>query len=158
VFHSRESALRLAFPDADRIEARDLFLSEAEAAEVERTARVPVESRLVTVYVGHRRDEVAGYAFLDTHPVRTLPETVLLVLDADGSVSGTHLLAFHEPPEYAPPERWLARFLGRDLDADLWTRRDVDALSGATLTAGAVTAAIRRLLAVWQVKVGAARS
>ena len=158
VFHSRESALRLAFPDADRIEAVDLFLSEAEAAAVERTGRVPVESRLVTLYVGHRGEEVCGYAFLDTHPVRTLPETLLLVLDPQGRVSGTHLLAFHEPPEYAPPERWLARFLGRDLDADLWTRRDVDALSGATLTAGAVTATVRRLLAVWRVELAAARS
>jgi hypothetical protein len=158
VYHSRESALRLAFPDADRIEARDLFLSGADAAEIERAARVPVESRLVTVYVGHRRGEIAGYAFLDTHAVRTLPETLLVVLDAHGRVAGTHLLAFHEPPEYAPPERWLARFAGRDLDEERWTRRDVDALSGATLTAVAIGAATRRLLAVWQVKIGAARS
>jgi hypothetical protein len=158
VFHSRESALRLAFPGADEVEARDLFLSDAEAEKIERAARAPLTSRLVTVYVGRRGGEIAGYAFLDTHPVRTLPETLLVVLDAQGRLAGTHLLAFHEPPEYAPPERWLARFTGRDLGADLWSRRDIDALSGATLTAGAITAAIRRLLAVWQVELAPAAS
>jgi transcriptional regulator of nitric oxide reductase len=152
VFHSRESALRLAFPDAEEIEAQDLFLTEDEVAAVERTARVEAGSRLVTVYVARRGGEICGYAFLDTHPVRTLPETLLVVLDAAGRVEGTHLLAFHEPPEFLPPERWLARFTGRDLDEDRWTRDDLDSLSGATLSAGAVTAAVRRLLAVYRVK------
>lgn len=152
VFHSRESALRLAFPGAERVEARDLFLSEEEAARAERTARTEIGSRLVTAYVGWRGGEVSGYAFLDTHPVRTLPETLLVVLDAEGRVTGTHLLAFHEPPEYLPPPRWLARFTDRSLEDERWTRDDVDSLSGATLTAGAVAASVRRLLAVWDVK------
>lgn len=152
VFHSRESALELAFPGAERIEARDLFLSEDEAAAVERAAGVAVDSRLVTVYVARNGGTIAGYAFLDTHPVRTLPETLLVVLDAGGRVAGTHLLAFHEPPEYLPPARWLSRYEGRDLDGSRWGRADLDALSGATLSARAVTAAVRRLLAVYRVK------
>ena len=152
VFHSKESALRLAFPDADSVTVRDLFLSDEEAGQVERAARSPVESRLVSVYVGHRDSRVTGYAFFDTHRVRTLPETFLLVLGPAGRVRGTHLLAFHEPPEYQPPARWLERFAGRVLDDDLALGRDVDGITGSTLTAHALTAAVRRLLAVHRVK------
>jgi transcriptional regulator of nitric oxide reductase len=152
VFHSKESALRLAFPGADRVTAQDLFLSPEETAQVEREARAEVDSRLVTVYVGHEGPELLGYAFLDTHQVRTLPQTILVVLDPGGAVRAIHLLAFHEPPEYQAPVRWLERLAGRTLDAELWPGRDVDSLSGATLTATAVTAAVRRLLAVHRVK------
>ena len=152
VFHSKESALRLAFPGADRVTAQDLFLSPEEAAKVEQRARAGVESRLVTVYTGYEGSELLGYAFLDTHRVRTLPQTILLVLEPGGAVRSIHLLAFHEPPEYQPPAGWLERLAGRTLGAELWPGRDVDALSGATLTATAVTAAVRRLLAVHRVK------
>lgn len=152
VFHSRESALRLAFPDADRVEPHDMVLTAGEATDVAHRAGVEAGSRLVTVYEGLRGRESLGWAFLDTHTVRTLPETILLVLQPDGQVQATHLLAFHEPPEYRPVERWLARFTGRSLDPDLAVGRDVDGISGATITARAVTSAVRRLLAVWEVR------
>ena len=152
VFHSKESALRLAFPEADRVTVEDLVLSREEAAKVEREAGAGVESRLVTVYEGREGPHLLGYAFLDTHRVRTLPQTILVVLDPEGAVRAVHLLAFHEPPEYQAPFGWLERLAGRTLDAELWPGRDVDSLSGATLTATAVTASVRRLLAVYRVK------
>jgi hypothetical protein len=156
VYHSRESALRLAFPEADNIEKRELFLSSAEAADVERLAGVKLPSRLVTVYVGTRDARVVGYAFIETHQVRSLPETVLLVVYPDGRAKAVHMLAFHEPPEYAPTERWLGQFAGRPLDRSLSLRGGVDGITGATLTANAITASVRRILAVFQVAVGAA--
>jgi hypothetical protein len=152
VFHSRDSALRLAFPAADRVEARQLVLSREEAARVRQEAGAGPGSRLVTAYAGYAGDEPLGWAFLDTHTVRTLPETVLLVLSPDGHVRGTHLLAFHEPEEYQPPEGWLARLAGLELGPELRIGGRVDSISGSTLTAGAVTASVRRMLAVWQVK------
>jgi transcriptional regulator of nitric oxide reductase len=152
VFHSRESALKIAFPNADHVEARDLLLTPAEAAQVARQAGVEDGARLVTVYAGFRGGESLGWAFLDTHDVRTLPETLLVVLEPDGRVRGTHLLAFHEPLEYRPAERWLARFAGQALDRELAVGREVDGISGATITARAVTSAVRRLLAVWEVR------
>ena len=154
VFHSRESALRLAFPDADTVDKRELFLSSEEAAAAEQAGRVKLQSRLVTVYVGRREGRVLGYAFIETHKVRSLPETVLVVVEPDGSARALHILAFHEPPEYAPSQEWLAQFQGRPLDDDLSLRGDIDAITGATLTANALTASVRRLLAVFDAAIG----
>jgi Na+-translocating ferredoxin:NAD+ oxidoreductase RnfG subunit len=154
VFHSRESALRLAFPSADSVSKREIFLSSEEAEEAQKLARAELPSRLVTMYVGHKNGDVQGYAFIETHPVRSLPETILIVIDPDGRTRGVHILAFHEPPEYAPAARWLEQFQEVPLTDELSLRGDVAAITGATLTATAITAAVRRTLAVFHVEVG----
>ena len=152
VFHSKESALRTAFPDADGVDKRQLFLSVEDAETAEGLARARLASRLVTVYVGHKADQIVGYAFIETHQVRTLPETLLIVVDPDGRTRGVHMLAFHEPPEYAPSESWLEQFIGRPLDEELSLRGDIAGITGATMTANSVTAAVRRALAIARVK------
>jgi hypothetical protein len=153
VFHSKESALRLAFPGADTVDKREIFLSGEQVEEVERLARVQVPSRLVTIYVGLENESPLGYAFIETHQVRTLPETILIVIDPGGRVRDIYMLAFHEPPEYGPSERWLGQFQGRPLTDDLSLRGDLAGIAGATLTATAITAAVRKTLATFRVAV-----
>ena len=153
VFHSRESALRLAFPGADLVEPRDLFLSEEHARRISELAGVKQESRLVTVYVGKKGEELLGYAYFDTHTIRTLPETILVIVEPRGDLRAVHLLSFHEPPEYQPPPKWLGQFQDRTLDDSLALKRGIDGIAGSTLTARAITAAVRRILAVHQVEI-----
>jgi Na+-translocating ferredoxin:NAD+ oxidoreductase RnfG subunit len=153
VYHSRESALRLAFPEADNIKKREIFLDAEEKAEVEHRARVDLPSRLVTVYIGMLRQRVVGYAVIETHKVRSLPETILVVVDPDGRTRAVHMLAFHEPPEYAPADHWLRQFTGRPLDDDLRLGTGVDGITGATMTANSIVAAVRRILAVLEIAV-----
>jgi hypothetical protein len=151
VFYARDEALKLAFPDADRVEAKDFFLTAAQRAAIEAQAKSPLDSDLLTVYVGWRGDRPSGYAIFDTHVVRTLPETFLVVLAPDGAITSTHLLAFYEPPEYAPPERWLAQFRGAALNDELRVGRGIAGITGSTLTSEAVTGGIRRALAIYAV-------
>lgn len=154
VFHARDEALAMAFPRADRVEPRKFFLTRDQHERIEQLARAPIESDMVTVYVGTRDGAALGYAFFDTHQVRTLPETFLIVLDTDGTVVGTYLLAFYEPLEYVPSERWLKQFDGRRLGDELAVGRGVAAITGATLTSRAVTAGVRRALAYYTVLLG----
>ena len=84
VFHAKDEALALAFPGSDRVEDRAVILSDEQKAAVEKRAHAPLESQLWTVYVGWRGDELLGYAIIDTHTVRTLPETAMVVLSPAG--------------------------------------------------------------------------
>ncbi|MCK6553108.1 FMN-binding protein [Candidatus Binatia bacterium] len=154
VFHARDEALALAFPGVDSVERRNFFLTGAQRERIEQLARAPLESDMVTIYVGMRGGEVAGYAIFDTHLVRTLPETFLVVLSPDGAVVGTHLLAFYEPLDYMPGDRWLRQFDGRRLDDDLAIGRGVAAITGSTLTSRAVAGGVRRALALYAVLLG----
>jgi len=151
VFYARDEALKLAFPDANHVEAKEFFLTTAQHTAIEEQARSQLDSDLLTVYVGWRGDHPSGYAIFDTHVVRTLPETFLVVLSPEGAITATHLLAFYEPPEYAPPDRWLALFRGAALNDELRVGRGIAGITGSTLTSEAVTGGIRRALAIYAV-------
>jgi hypothetical protein len=153
VFHSRAEALRLAFPEADRIDDRAILLGDEQASQIERLAKSQLESRLVRLYTGYRGAELLGYAFIDVHNVRTLPEAFLVVLTPEGEVRTLRVLAFHEPLEYMPSARWYEQFENKDLSTPLRLGGDVHGIVGATLSARATTEGVRRALALYQVVV-----
>ena len=152
VYASQAEALADAFPDAERIERRSFALGEAQAAEVERLAGAPLESRLVTLHTAYRGADPLGHAWIDVHVVRTLPEALLVVLRPDGSVRSVRVLAFYEPSEYQPPERWLAQFEGKR-PGEPGALGRVHAVAGSTLSSRAATRSVRRALALHQVLV-----
>jgi Na+-translocating ferredoxin:NAD+ oxidoreductase RnfG subunit len=151
VVHSREEALALAFPEAERVETRTFTLTEEQAKRVTTLATAPLESKQITVYLGYKGEQVLGYAFLDTRTVRTLPATFLIVLSPAGVVQRVQILAFHEPEDYLPLERWLRRFEQQPLSPDLQLHRNIHGIAGATLSSQAVTNAVRQALALFQV-------
>lgn len=151
VFHSKQEALALAFPNAENVETRTFFLTEEQVQRVATLAATPVDSKLITLYVGHKNGHPLGYAFIETNVVRTLPETFLIVLSPAGVVQQLLVLAFYEPQEYLPSERWLRQFEQKTLSPDLQLRRDIHGIAGSTLTARAVTSGVRRVLALFQV-------
>ena len=150
---TQEEALLLAFPDADRVERRTAYLDDAQLQRAAALAGrdVEVESGVVTYYVAIEGGAPVGVAYFDAHRVRTLPEVLMIVVDAEDRIRRLDVLRFAEPPEYRPPLGWLAQLLGRVLDDDLSPRRGIAAITGATLTTRAVTGAARRVLAVHNV-------
>jgi hypothetical protein len=154
VFYAKDEALELAFPDADSVKPRDFYLTSEQKTRIEELATAPVSSSLLTVYEGRKEGAVTGYAIFDTHIVRTLPETFLVVLAPDGNVRATHVLAFYEPTDYLPSDRWLDLFKGRTPSEDLQVGRGIAAITGSTLSTRAVTSGIRRALAIHAVLLG----
>jgi hypothetical protein len=146
-FLTGDEALRLAFPQCT-VTRHTVFLTDDERARAGALAGEEIPSAVVYPYVAAGDSSVAGTAYFDTHRVRTLPETILIVLAGDGSVRRVEVLAFEEPDSYLARGPWLAQFEGRELDDALSLKRDIRPLSGATLTARATLAAVRRVLAV----------
>lgn len=150
VYTTKDEALRKAFPRATAIDRKTLFLTDQQVKKVESAARAKIESKVVTYYVGMNGTSVIGHAFFETHVVRTMPETFFLVITPDGVVQAVEILAFYEPEDYLPPKRWLELFRNKILNDDLWVKRGIQAISGATLSANAITSGIRRMLAIHQ--------
>jgi transcriptional regulator of nitric oxide reductase len=151
VFYARDEMRELAFPGATRLQARDLFPTADQRRAIEKQAQSRLESDMLTAYAGYSGDELLGYAFLDTHVVRTLPETFLVVVSPRGEIAALHVMAFYEPLEYLPGERWLKQYERKELDAELRIGRGIAAITGATLSAEAVNGAVRRALAIYHV-------
>jgi len=143
-----EEALKLAFPGA-AIERRTAYLT----PEQQKTAQKlsgddEVPSALVTYYVGTKDGDLVGTAYFDTHTVRTMPETIMVVVDPAEAIARIEVLSFSEPEEYLPKPHWYEQFQGRPLDDELSMKRGIHAVTGATLTARATTDAARRVLAL----------
>jgi hypothetical protein len=145
-----EEALRLAFPDC-ALERATVYPTPAQLQRASALAGEAVATRIVHPYRATRDGAPAGTAYFDTHVVRTLPETVMVVVDPEGKVARVEVVAFAEPPDYLPRGPWYAQFAGRGLDAELALERRIRGVTGATLTARATTAAVRRVLALHQV-------
>ncbi len=158
VFMTQEQALNRAFPAPQTRERRTLFLSPGQAQQVVTLAGSPLERSVVPYYVGMREGVITGYAYFDTHLVRTLPETVLVRLTPGGRIVAIEVLSFDEPEDYLPRERWLRQFDGRLLDDELSLKGAIRGLTGATLSSRSVTAAARRILAIHRLFVAAALS
>ncbi len=154
VFLGKKDALAWAFPAATHVEQKTHLLSDAQLASVASLGGGTPDTRLVTIYTAFdEAGAVQGYALIDIHNVRTLPEAFLIVLSPAGEVTRLRVLAFHEPMEYLPPDRWLDQFPGTGGAAPLRVGRDVHGIAGSTLTAHAVTGGIRRAIALYRVLV-----
>jgi len=146
---TQEEALRLAFPEPAHIERRTAFLGEEDLREARALAGpgVEIEDGVISYYVGIEGDTPVGAAYFDVHRVRTLPEVLMVVIGPDDRVERIEVVKFQEPPEYVAPEGWIEQIIGKGLSPALSLKGEIVNITGATLTAGAVTDAARRVLA-----------
>ncbi len=152
-----ENALRNMFPGSE-IEVKNIIITKEEKKKIEKLARSRLSTRLISIYLVKEGGKVIAYGYVDIHKVRTHTETVLIVISPEGKVLGVEVLAFHEPLEYMADENWLKLFEGKSLRTDkLRLNRDIPNITGSTLTARAITKAVRRALAIWEVLYGGER-
>lgn len=145
---TQEEALRLAFPKGAVVTRKTAFLSEADRAEVARRSGGAPPTGLVAFYAASLDGKDAGTAYFDTHVVRTLPETILVVVDAKGAIARIEILSFSEPEEYLPRGAWYGRFPGKTLGDELSEKIGIRAVTGATITVRVTVEAARRVLAL----------
>ncbi len=156
VYLSVDEALAVAFPGC-AVERQTVYLTDEQLRQAREAAGVEIASALVNPYRAVCEGEHTGTAYFDAHRVRTLPETLMVVVDAAGKVVRVEVLSFAEPEEYLPRAIWYGQFVGQPLAAELQLKRAIRPVSGASLTARATTEAVRRVLALDAVLRGAER-
>lgn len=150
---TQQEALSLAFPGA-QFTRKEHFLTDAQVKAVRDLASVELPGAWWVAYEARLNGRLVGVAFFDTHRVRTLNETAMVAVNADATVKRVEVVAFREPQDYLAKEAWVRQFDGKRLDADLSLKKAIRPLSGATLTAHALTDASRRGLALFRVLYG----
>jgi hypothetical protein len=156
VYKTQKQALSEIFPGS--YQRKSIFLTEEQAQAVEKQARSRLESRIITYYEGKTSEgNPAGLAFFDTHTVRSSKEVVLVWIEPGGRVAGSEILAFFEPEDYKVRQSWLDRLIGKSYEDELTVNRDLDGVTGATLTVRSLAAAARRSLALSRLIIGDAR-
>jgi hypothetical protein len=142
VLMTQEQALATAFPNARPVR-QTFFIRPEQLAEARRESGVGFDDQLVVRYAAGGR-----FAYFDTRRVRTLPETLMIVVDADGTVERVEILSFDEPTDYYPKRRWIDQLRGRKLDSNLSLNGAIRPISGASLTGRSIVEATRKVLAL----------
>lgn len=151
VFMSQEEALKTVFTSGAEVTRSTAYLTAEQAAEVEKAAGEPLPVKVITFYRGRTASGGNATAYFDTHLVRTMPETLMIVVAEGGTILRIDLLSFGEPREYLPRPGWTDQLKGRVLDEEMSIRRGIRPISGATLSARAIVSASRRILALHRV-------
>jgi hypothetical protein len=149
VFMTQEQALATAFPAGTKVVREKFFLTPQQLAAARKESGIDFDDQLIIRYSGN-----GAYAYFDTHRVRTLPETVMIVVKADGSIDRVDILSFDEPTDYFPKRRWIDQLLHRRLNDELALNRAIRPISGASLSGRAIVNASRKVLALHHVLVG----
>jgi hypothetical protein len=143
-----DEALALAFPGCD-VRQRTHYLTHQQRSEAGERAATTISSGLVREYRGLCEGELVGSAYFDTHPIRELPATLMVVVTPGGEVARMELLSFDGPEPHRPPQSFYAAFHGMTLGRELTLRRAaLRPVSGATLSSRAAVEAARRVLAL----------
>ena len=151
VFASQNQAIAEAFPDSTRVDRKTMILRKAQVKAIESRTGAQVEAKIVVFHIAYRDDELLGYAHIDVHTVRTQPEAFLIVLTPEGRVRTVRILAFHEPLDYLPTDRWYKQFADKGKGDSLRVGRDIHGVVGATLSARVAADGVRRMLAYYEV-------
>ena len=154
VLLTKSKALELVFPEADEIEKRHVFLTEHQAESISKMAKADIDSRLYTFYVAKSGNRETGYAVIDTHTLRTLTETVMFIINPDGTLRHAEILAFFEPTDYMPSGKWINLFPRKTKLDKMKVGKGIPNITGATISARSFSTTTRRVLAVYRVIFG----
>lgn len=150
VYSTRDEALAKVFAGAESVEKKTLYLSEEDRIKVSAISGPEITSRLFTYYEAKKDGAITGYAVFASHVVRTKQAVTMAVVNPDLSLRFVEVVAFYEPTEYLPARGWFEQFKGKRLSERLWPRRDIHAVSGATMSVNTITAEVRKVLALFE--------
>jgi len=141
--------MRLAFPGCST-KKETIYLTDAQLENASVKSKEKINSKLVTRYLAVCGGRIDGTGYVDSHVLRTKPESLLVVVGKSGEIRRVEAFSFLEPPEYQPKPKWYGQFIGKTLGEDLKLREGISFVTGSTITARATLSAVRRILAIHQ--------
>ncbi|MBL7960526.1 FMN-binding protein [bacterium] len=148
VYLTKDEALHLYFPNEQNVFRKNIFLTDDQVQQIQGRARAKIDSKIITYYEYREGAIIRGIAFFETQTVRTHPATFMIVLNSDGSLIAVEMLAFYEPEDYLPPKKWMEQFKYKTLQNDIYPKRGIPNVAGATLSAQAITESVRKYMII----------
>ncbi|SFV71202.1 hypothetical protein MNB_SV-13-8 [hydrothermal vent metagenome] len=145
---SLEKIFKESFGENISIGQKNITLNNSETKALEKRAKTKIESKKVRFYVIKKAKKTEGYGVLLFQRIRTKQAVILYLINKDVKIKNIEILAFHEPSEYKPYSTWKKAFLGKGLKDNLKAGYAIPTISGATLSARAITNASRIALAI----------
>ena len=151
VFLSAEEAPRQLYPGSSGATERTIDGTTAFRTEVRaRLDRPPsMWEASYRIFTARKDDQVLGFVVVVEEIGKHRPITYAVAVDPDGSVHDVAVLAYREPYGGEVKERrFLKQYVGKKATAPLLPYRDIQNISGATLSVEATGRAVKKAVAV----------
>lgn len=137
---SYETYIAQKYKDCARTTKKIFLTKEQKKAILEKNNLDDMSSLMLKYQIKCPGETISAY--IDTHRVRTLNETVVIELK-DQKVKHIEITNFMEPQEYQSPSTWLDQFKSKGPDFKMG--KNIDGLTGATLSSHAITNAVQKI-------------
>jgi len=145
VYATPQSVLASFFPKSERVTYRTLALDARGRARLARRLGYAPARDSYTVFVALTQGKVDGYAVIDDELGLHQPITFATRLTSKGVVDRVEIMVYREPrgDEVRDP-RFRKQFEGKTAADPLRIDRDIDAVSGATVSSASLATGVRR--------------
>ncbi|MDD5052286.1 MAG: FMN-binding protein [Sulfuricurvum sp.] len=130
------------------VESQNIILTEEQAQQLSKASMQKIETKLYRIYLAKNDMKTIGYGVLLNKKVRTKTAIALYLIGTDSHIKSIEIVAFNEPIEYLPTKTWLDGFDNKSAANTLRLNQDIPTVSGATLSARAVTDGAREALSL----------
>ncbi len=161
-FFTKRSMLTSFFPKSDTVSFKKFKPSKAERAALKRKLGYELRKSSYYFFVASSKTKsgtvVDGYAFIDDEMGQHKPITFAVKLSPKGVVLREEVMVYRESrgDEIRSP-RFSRQFKGKTIDDPMRPNKDIDSVSGATISSRAITIGVRRALVLFDAAITSAR-
>ena len=139
------------FPDATQFVDKQLSFTDDQRDEIKKLAKTRQRDDSQKVWRAEKDGELLGWVFVDDVIGKHEFITYALAVSPQGQVQGLEIMNYRETHgDEVREESWRSQFFGKTLENKLKLGKDIDNISGATLSCRNLTDGVRRLLVQWQ--------
>lgn len=151
VYLTREEATRLAFGAAATVAEEPRALNASARTAVEQRLGRPVPEEAFTFYVGRSAGGVQGYGVVLEEMGKHEPITFFVAITPDGRVKDVLVLEYRESRGGEVRQKgFLKQYAGKTSRDPLELEEDITPITGATISARAISDGVKKALVVWE--------
>ena len=143
VLISPQESMKMAFGEDITLTKKNILLKKTQAEKIQESAKVKLSTKIYRILSASRDSKIIGYGILINQKVRSKNAVIMYHILNDSTLNSIEIIAFNEPLEYIPSKNWNEQFNKTKTDKMLRLSRDIPTISGATLSARAITDASR---------------
>ena len=145
VYYSVRGLLADQFKQSEIVDFKRVTLSSRTREQIERQLGQKLEKGEYIFYVAHSGDRIDGYALFDREIGQHEYIDFATFFDCDGRVTRVEVVAYREPyGDGIRSQRFRSQFVGKSAESRMRAGKDIDVISGATLSAQAMAKAVKR--------------
>ena len=149
VYLTPEQALSKLMPEAETVITEQKSLTPESAKQLEETLGKRVKDREYTFLIGMKQEKPTGYATILDMVGKERPITFMVVINPDGTVRAAEVLVYRESQgSEIRSTRFMRQFERKTIRSLLRPGRDIDVITGATLSSRSTAYVVKKALAL----------